>query len=127
MFEDPERRLFTRVAARLEADLETQDGLELRGVLTNLSVRGFFLQTQEFAPLGSECRIQLYPLGRSRGALVASGRIVREGQEGLGIEFENLPHETFESVRTLILGSAEEPELVENELLNRLSMPPGQY
>ncbi len=85
------------------------------------------LQTQEFAPLGSECRIQLYPLGRSRGALVASGRIVREGQEGLGIEFENLPHETFESVRTLILGSAEEPELVENELLNRLSMPPGQY
>ncbi|MAB78409.1 MAG: hypothetical protein CMJ89_03555 [Planctomycetes bacterium] len=127
MLEGPERRLFTRVATRLEIDLETQDGLELRGVLTNLSARGFFLRTQEFAFPGSECLIQLYPLGRSRRALVASGRIVREGQGGLGIEFENLPHETFELVRTLIPGSAEDPELVENELLNRLSMPPGQY
>ena len=127
MFEDPERRLFTRVAARLEADLETQDGLELRGVLTNLSAHGFFLWTQEFAFPGSVCRIRLYPQGRGRGSMIASGRIVREGREGLGIEFENLPHETFEMVRTLILGSAEEPELVENELLDRQSARPGQY
>ena len=126
MSDRPERRLFTRVAARLEADLETDEGLELRGTLVNLSVRGFFLRTQEFAPVGSHCRIQLYPLGRTEGALVATGRIAREGTEGLGVEFDNLPYETFEMVRGIVLGAAERPERVEDELLDRLGIPPGE-
>ena len=126
MSKGPDRRMFTRVSARLEADLETEEGLEIRGVLVNLSVRGFFLRTQEFAPPNSHCRIQLYPLGRGFGALNATGTIAREGVEGLGIEFDNLPYETFEAVRTIILGASERPERVEDELLDRLGVPPGE-
>ena len=122
----PERRLFTRVAARLEADLETDEGLEIRGVLVNLSVRGFFVRTQEFAPIGSHCKVLLYPLGRDQGALVATGHIRREGSEGLGVEFDNLPYETFEVVRNIVLGAAERPDRVEDELLDRLGIPPGE-
>jgi len=126
MFDRQERRLFTRVASRLETDLETDEGLEIRGVLVNLSVRGFFLRTQEFAPVGSHCRVLLYPMGRSQGALMATGHIRREGQEGLGVEFDNLPYETFEVVRNIVLGAAERPERVEDELLDRLGIPPGE-
>ena len=122
----PERRAYTRVPAQLEADLETEEGLELRGMLINLSVRGFYLRTQEFAPVGSICRIQVYPLGRDRGALVATGRIIREGEEGLGVEFENLPYESFEVLRKIVLGAAERPDRVEDELMDRLGIPPGE-
>lgn len=126
MSHQPDRRAYTRVAAHLEADLETEEGLELRGVLQNLSVRGFFLRTNEFAPVGSTCRIQIFPLGRGHGALVATGRIAREGEEGLGVEFDHLPYDTFEIVRRIVLSAAERPDRVEDELLDRLGIPPGE-
>ena len=121
-----ERRRFTRVPARFKVDLETEEGLELRGTLLNLSVRGFFFRTQEFAPVGSRCRIELYPLDNSTQAFPATGVIKREGIGGFGVEFDSLPYETFEVVRSFVQRVSKHPEHVEDELVDRLGIPPGE-
>ncbi len=118
MSEIPERREFTRVQVKLEAELSTGGKVFIKGVLGDLSLKGLYLKCGGMLPVDSSCQVMLI-LDGGQGATCAQaiGRVMRVDDDGLAIEFtEILGQESLGHFQNLILlNSPENVPQVEQE------------
>ncbi len=113
----PERRRVTRVATVIEAELFGPDGRAIPIRLENLSVVGLRASGAAALPVGTRCRVTLRA---GTETVEARGTVVRAQADALALGFEELPFESYERLRALLLRLADDPAVITEELSDRL-------
>jgi uncharacterized protein (TIGR02266 family) len=90
----PATRRELRHPRRLSLELEDSRGVKTRGVTTNISLGGMFVETAAVYPYGTRLRLRIELPGRSTPIEVAGdvrwSDVASEVQRGLGIHFGGL-------------------------------------
>jgi ribosomal protein S1 len=110
-----EQRAFMRVPFDVEAVL-TAGGTRARGRVTDLSIHGAFVETDE--PIESGTRLRAEILLHSDGAEIAirvQARVARLDAEGIGLEFEETGIESFAHLKRILSLNAGDPKRVLTE------------
>ena len=122
-----ERRAFSRIHVRVDADVTAGETRIISNRTKDVSFNGVFVYAPAPLPKGSECTITLHAAGGDTPGLVhITGVVTHVDEQGMGIEFsQGLDAESVTNLRNLILLSAEEPETVEREFYAHVAMHRG--
>ncbi len=118
--EATERRGFSRVTAELGVELRCGDGLVLRARLRNLSVQGLLLSCERSPAIGAACEARLLDPGTPGAPIEARGSVVRAVGEQFALHIDELPYESYETLRALLLARASDASALADELADRL-------
>jgi hypothetical protein len=117
------RREFSRISLQLEVCLRLEDGSEIRGEGTDLSLRGVFCETAETVPAGTLCKVKLlFDTGDNTLEFEAAGRVARATEPGLALEFTGLEIESYHHLRNLIRLHAPDPDVVDHEFATHVGL-----
>ena len=120
-----DRREFTRVQVKLEAELSTGGKVFIKGTLGDLSMNGMYLTCGGTLPLDTPCQVMLI-LDGGQGAMCvqATGRVQRIEDGGLALQFtEILGQESAQHLQNLILlNSCDDVEQVEQEFCEHVGL-----
>lgn len=114
---ESERRRYTRVAVRLEADLYTPERVLLGCETRDISLRGLFLVTDQQLPVGTECRAVLWLCGVDPPLLLQfSVKVVRQTADGLGVEIDSVQEmNSYHHLVNLVAYNLGDPDLIRTE------------
>jgi hypothetical protein len=117
------RREFTRVPIHIWGTFAA-DGRELvTAEITSLSLRGCYAATFEALPADGCYELTLYTEHAASALhITVTARIVRSDGEGMGVEFTEMPLESYDHLRNMVLLNAADPEQVERELRNHVGL-----
>ena len=124
MKQSPERREFSRVVIQVLVRLRTKEGAIVTGKGTRISLKGLFLETSTRLPNGSAFQIEIV-LGTEqphRLLINVEGKVTRQEESGLGLEFTQMGSEGYEHLKNLVLYNSDEPEKVEKEFMQHLGL-----
>jgi len=97
-----DRRCFTRVDFRVSALLQAE-GVALKGEVTDVSLHGMYLETQEQLPLGTPVEITVYLSATPEPIVInVKGTVARLVPGGLGCAFDKMDVESFAHLRSII-------------------------
>ncbi len=110
-----EQRAFMRVPFDVEAIL-TAGGRRVRGRVTDLSIHGAFVETDEPFETGTGVRAEI--VLQSEGAQIAiraGARVARSDVDGIGLEFEETGIESFACLKRILSLNTGDPKRVLTE------------
>jgi hypothetical protein len=113
-----ERREFLRVPLNIEIQLKGSNELVLKASTQDLSLRGVRVSQLGDLAVGEDCEVRLV-LGEGSQAVHVEilGRVVRVGQDGVGVEFLGIRGaESLEHLRRLVLYNAPDVRQAEEEM-----------
>ena len=117
------RREFTRVRIQLDAEISADDKASINGVAKDLSLNGVYIPCTGTLPIDTECSIGLFLDGRDI-RLEVTGKVTRQDEDGMAIEFTGVPLDDLEHLRNLIRFNAEDPNAVEEEFDSHIGLKP---
>ncbi|MGH7774906.1 MAG: PilZ domain-containing protein [Candidatus Binatia bacterium] len=112
-----EVREFTRAHVKIEARVASGNAIVIFGQTRDISLNGLYVICDERLPPGTSCRLTLF-LGESENQLTirARGRITRLDDSGMGIEITEIPVESLDHMRRLVLyNSGGDSKAIEQE------------
>lgn len=115
------RREFTRVLIQLDAEVSADDKATISGVAKDLSLNGVYIPCTGMLPIGTECKIGIFLDGRDI-RLDVIGKVTRQNDDGMAIEFTGVPLDDLEHLRNLIRFNAENPNQVEEEFDSHIGL-----
>lgn len=121
---DPQiHREFTRVPIHIWGTFANEAGEKLTAEINNLSLRGCHASTFDALPQASTWRLTLFTEDDD-GALHirVEARIVRSDPDGMGIEFVEMPLESYDHLKHMVLLNSPDPERVEREFREHLGL-----
>ncbi len=118
------KREFTRVPIKMEAEVSSDDTGLTSGEIKDLSMNGIYLVCDEDLAAGTECQVVLFfGEGQGRLRIEVSGKVVRTDDGGVGVEFSEIVGlESFDHLRNIVLHNAQETDEVEKELKEHLGI-----
>jgi len=117
------KREFTRVPVHIWGTFKDGDRELVTADVTSLSLRGCYASTFEAIPAGEVHSLLLFT-DDDRHALhiTVQARIVRSDEDGMGVEFIEMPLESYDHLRKLVLLNAADPEKVESEFRSHIGL-----
>jgi hypothetical protein len=111
------RREFTRVPIHIWGTFHEGGREIVTAEITMLSLRGCYAAATPPLPAGGRYRLELYT-GEASATIhiMVEARIVRTEEAGMGVEFVEMPLESYDHLRNMVLLNASDPEQVEREL-----------
>lgn len=111
-----DHREFTRVPPRLEAMVITENYHISRCETRDISMHGVFVLTDDVLPEDTKCNITLELAGSANDVkLSLVGTVIRNNDNGMAIEFDEIDLDSFEHLQHIVLLNADDPEAVRNE------------
>ncbi len=117
------KREFTRVPMHIWGTFADASGEKLTAEVNNLSVRGCHVSTFDPLPAGGRFHLTLF-VEDDDDALrfQVEARVVRSDADGMGVEFMEMPLESYEHLRNMVLLNASDPEQVEREFREHIGL-----
>jgi hypothetical protein len=110
-----ERRKSRRVPFQVIATAQT-DQISIKGMVDNLSMKGMFLTTMETLSGGTPLGISIILSGSSSFlSIKLKGRVVRQTEAGIAIEFQEMDLDSFTHLRNIIAQNCDEPDAAYEE------------
>ena len=104
------KRQFTRIPVSRRVLLDFQGKRYGPCRLKDLSLGGLFVYSRFAEQEGACCLVTLTQKGRGLNLIIkAAGRVVRGDREGMAIEFTSMATDSYMSLQTMLLYSAEDP------------------
>jgi hypothetical protein len=124
MTEPNYHREFTRVPVHIWGTFSNEAGEELlTAEINNLSMRGCHASTFEALAAQTRCHLTLFTEDEEDALhFKVEARIVSSDQDGMGIEFVELPLESYEHLRNMVLLNSRDPDRVEREFREHLGI-----
>jgi len=95
-------RNFTRVGFRVSALLQSE-GVALKGEVTDVSLHGLYLETEERLPVGTPVEITIYLSSTTEPVVInVSGTVARLVPGGIGCAFDKMDIDSFAHLRSII-------------------------
>jgi hypothetical protein len=112
-----EKRRFSRIPFRINAELTSNDKVLLVDEINNLSIGGGFFPIDELLAVGTSCRIELMLEGSSSElSIYVSGEVIRSLPEGVAIQFTRIDPDSLFHLQNIIRFNAPDPEVIEEEI-----------
>jgi len=119
------RREFTRIPIRVNAELRCAPDTVLVGSASDLSLNGLFLSNAQGVPVGTRCDVRLSLEGGAEVMTIdAQGSITRSGMDGVAVTFDQIDADSFEHLRNLVFYNSPDPDRVSDEFLGHLGIKP---
>ena len=84
----------------------------------DLSLNGVYLFTKARPPLGTRGAVEIIlALGKTRLPLPVRGRVIRQDETGLGLQFEALDRSVFDHLKKVLYYNTGNPEAIDAELI----------
>lgn len=117
------KRDFTRAVVGVEAEIVAAESL-VRGHVGDVSLKGLFLVCDEMLPEGAECIVHLLlgDPGASRLCVEARGRVIRNLDSGIAVEFTGIDLDSYGHLKNLVSMNAADIDQVEREFQNHLGL-----
>ncbi len=81
-------------------------------------MKGLYCVSDEVLPEGTRCHVEMVLSGTSSELrLRFTGMVVRTGQDGMGIEFEQMDPDSFFHLRNVLYYNTGDPERINREIL----------
>ena len=104
-----ERRKNRRVPFQVIATAQT-DQISIKGMVDNLSMKGMFLASETLSE-GSPLEISIGLSGSSPSVSIElKGRVVRQTEAGLAIEFQEMDLDSFTHLRNIIAQNTDDAD-----------------
>jgi hypothetical protein len=117
------RREFTRIPIHIWGTFADTTGDLLTAEVNNLSVRGCHVSTFDALPAGGRYHLTLFVEDDEQALhFKVESRVVRSDQDGMGIEFMEMPLESYGHLRNMVLLNASDPEQVEREFRQHIGL-----
>ena len=123
MTDFPTQREFTRVPIHIWGTFKDGKRELVTAEINSLSLRGCYASTFEALPAGEVHRLMLFTDDDSRALrITVLARIVRSDQDGMGIEFTEMPLESYDHLKKMVLMNATDPGRVEQEFRDHIGL-----
>ena len=110
-----EKRRHKRVAFGAEAVVRSGE-VSISGRVSNLSMKGMLVETEESLPGDKLLEIEIVLSGSSsKLAIDVTGRVVRQTQEGLAIEFREMDLDSFMHLKNVVAYNSDNADAIEEE------------
>jgi hypothetical protein len=110
-----ERRKYRRVPFEVTAAVQT-DHISINGMVDNLSMNGMFLTTEKTVACESPLEIAIILSGSSSMLSIRlKGRVVRQTEAGMAVEFQEMDLDSFIHLRNIIAQNSDDPDAVYEE------------
>lgn len=117
------QREFTRIPIHIWGTFTDASGDLLTAEVNNLSLRGCHVSTFDPLPAGGRYHLTLFVEDDERALhFKVEARIVRSDQDGMGVEFMEMPLESYEHLRNMVLLNATDPTQVEREFHSHIGL-----
>lgn len=117
------KREFTRVTMKTEVVLHMTNGIELRGCLHDVSMNGLFVSGELDLEEGDGCELEIPLADVPDGPCVrARGHVARVTQEGVAIEFDEVPLDSYEHLKNLVILNATDANQAEAQIATHLGL-----
>lgn len=117
------QREFTRIPIHIWGTFTDAGGDVLTAEVNNLSLRGCHVSTFDPLAAGGRYHLTLFVEDDERALhFQVEARIVRSDQDGMGVEFMEMPLESYEHLRNMVLLNAADPEQVEREFHQHIGL-----
>lgn len=114
-----EKRKFTRVPFRVQAEMTFNKVLYAAEELSNLSIGGCLLKINEDLEPEGDCRIRIFLTGVSpEQSVEVNGKIVRYKNGYVAVKFTNIDPDSLFHLQNIILYNSADPDEVEQEILD---------
>ena len=121
-----ERRKNTRVVFHTTVNVRFADKAYEKLAIRDLSLRGVYFEGLSGHNQGESCAVELFLTGASSELkLNMAGKVVRQDDQGVGIHFEEIDIDTFFHLKKIVYYNADDPDQVENELVENI--PEGSF
>ena len=123
-----ERRRFSRVNVKLEADLYTGDAVMIACETKDISLQGLYLATDQQVPLGTDCQVVLWLCGVEPPLLLTmNAQVVRSDPDGVGIEVYSVQGlASYHHLLNILVMNSEDPDKIYDEATRRNSQARGK-
>ncbi len=113
-----EKRRFSRIYFRLEAEMITDDGLYRVEEVINLGVGGCLLPITEELKPGTVCQLKFILSGDSSELSIrVEGKIIRHEPGAVAVTFTQIDPDSLFHLQNMIRYNSQDPEAVEQEIL----------
>ncbi|MFZ0928854.1 MAG: PilZ domain-containing protein [Syntrophobacteraceae bacterium] len=110
-----ERRKNRRVPFQVIATVQTGQ-ISTNGMVDNLSMKGMFFTTRETLPGGNPLEISIILSGStSLLSIKLKGRVVRQTEAGIAIEFQEMDLDSFTHLRNIIAQNTDDADAAYEE------------
>jgi hypothetical protein len=117
------QREFTRVPVHIWGTLKDGKRELVTAEITSLSLRGCYASTFEALPKGEVHSLMLFTEDDKKALhITVKARIASSSEDGMGIEFTEMPLESYDHLRKLVLLNASDPDRVEKEFRDHLGL-----
>ena len=110
-----DRRSFSRVDFRVSALLQAE-GVAIKGEVSDVSLHGVYMETEEVLPVGTPVEITIYLSAAAEPVVInVKGTVARLVPGGIGCAFDKMDVESFAHLRSIISyqGGAESKVMAE--------------
>ncbi|MBW2107645.1 MAG: PilZ domain-containing protein [Deltaproteobacteria bacterium] len=112
-----EKRRFTRVPFKMEAEVRVGDMVYRSAEISNLSVGGCLLPICGDLQVGTQCRVKISLGGAGQDvAVVAEGLVVRIQRDAVAIKFTSVDPDSLFHLRNIIRYNSADPDAVDREI-----------
>jgi hypothetical protein len=117
------QREFTRVPVHIWGTFKDGRREILTAEITSLSLRGCYACTFDVLPQGEEHRLMLFTEDDAKALhITVKARVVSSTEDGMGIEFTEMPLESYDHLRKMVLLNASDPDRVEKEFRDHIGL-----
>jgi hypothetical protein len=117
------QREFTRVPVQIWGTFRDGKRELATTEITSLSLRGCYAPTFNGLPEGEVHPLTLFTEDDVHAIhFTVKARIVRSTEDGMGIEFTEMPLESYDHLRKMVLLNASDPDRVEKEFRDHLGL-----
>ena len=112
-----EKRRFTRVPFKVEAEVKLGDTSYRTEEILNLSVGGCLLPIAVAGAVGAKCHVKIWLGGTSSELIVAvEGEIVRVTPQSVAIKFTGVDVDSLHHLQNIVRYNSPDPDAVEREI-----------
>lgn len=108
-------REFTRSTVHIGVRLTGASGVSFDGAVRDVSLAGVFVRGECSMRPDEACVVELRLDTLDAGVVQVRGRITRLEPEGVAVEFTEIPLQSLDDLRSLVLYNAQDPDKVEEE------------
>lgn len=109
------KRCFSRIQFQTTAIVRFEDR-EMTGEVVNLSLNGVFLTSTEPTTPGEEVDMKILLSGTSSElSLNVKGKVVRQDEEGIGVQFTGMDLDSFIHLKNIVAYNSDDSSKMEKE------------
>jgi hypothetical protein len=112
-----EKRQFTRVPFKVEAELKIGEIIYRSDDISNLSVGGCLLPIHTNCEAGAKCHVKIRLGGTNSGLTVAvEGKVLRASPDAVAIKFTGVDVDGLFHLQNIVRYNSSDPDAVEREI-----------